>query len=72
MIEKVSATAEATALDAAELENFVNVVRRIRPRSPGIRLGGIDIFGSSTFLAGAAGGDHIVYLDFDQRYAGRL
>ena len=53
---------------ADEEENFVNVIGRIRPRSAGIRLGAIDIFGNSTFLNGSAGGDHIVYLDFDERY----
>jgi len=53
---------------SAELENFTDVVQRIRPRSAGIQVGDIDIYGDSTFLNGAAGGDHIVYLDFDQRY----
>jgi serine phosphatase RsbU (regulator of sigma subunit) len=51
-----------------ELENFIDVIQRIRPRSAAIRVGDIDIYGGSTFLNGAAGGDHIVYLDFDKRY----
>lgn len=51
-----------------EIENFVGIVRRIRPPSQPMRHGSIDVYGSSTFLNGAAGGDHIVYLDFDERY----
>jgi serine phosphatase RsbU (regulator of sigma subunit) len=51
-----------------EESNFVRAIGRIRPHTPGIRLGGIEIFGDSTFLNGSAGGDHLVYLDFEERY----
>ncbi len=51
-----------------EIDNFVEIVRRIRPPSQPVRHGTIDIYGDSTFLNGTAGGDHIVYLDFDERY----
>jgi serine phosphatase RsbU (regulator of sigma subunit) len=51
-----------------EVENFVSIVRRIRPPSQPARHGAIEVYGESTFLNGAAGGDHIVYLDFDERY----
>lgn len=51
-----------------EIENFVDIVRRIRPPSQPMPHGTIDVYGGSTFLNGAAGGDHIIYLDFDERY----
>lgn len=51
-----------------EVENFVSIVRRIRPPSQPARHGAIEVYGESTFLNGAAGGDHVVYLDFDERY----
>jgi serine phosphatase RsbU (regulator of sigma subunit) len=51
-----------------EIDNFVSIVRRIRPPSQPVRHGAIDVYGNSTFLNGAAGGDHIIYLDFDERY----
>jgi serine phosphatase RsbU (regulator of sigma subunit) len=51
-----------------EIENFVEIVRRIRPPSQPMPHGTIDVYGGSRFLNGAAGGDHIIYLDFDERY----
>ena len=51
-----------------EIENFVRTVRLIRPPNPGIKLGQVDIHGDSVFLNGAAGGDHIIYVDFERRY----
>jgi serine phosphatase RsbU (regulator of sigma subunit) len=51
-----------------ELDNFVNIFRRIRPPSPRISIGNIDIYGDTVFLNGSAGGDHIVYVDFQKRY----
>jgi len=51
-----------------ELENFVQIFQRIRPRWPGTSLGEVEIYGDSVFLNGSAGGDHLVYLQFDERY----
>jgi serine phosphatase RsbU (regulator of sigma subunit) len=51
-----------------EIENFVRILRLIRPPSLELKRGEVEIYGNSVFLNGAAGGDHIVYLDFDQRY----
>jgi serine phosphatase RsbU (regulator of sigma subunit) len=51
-----------------EIENFVEIVQRIRPPAQPSRHGSIEVFGKSIFLNGAAGGDHIIYLDFDERY----
>lgn len=52
----------------SELDNFVRIARLIRPRSPQLRIGGVDIYGDTVFLEGAAGGDHIAYVDFEGRY----
>jgi serine phosphatase RsbU (regulator of sigma subunit) len=51
-----------------EIENFLDVLSRIRPVSPDIEIGGIEIHGGSRYLSGAAGGDHIIYVDFNSRY----
>jgi serine phosphatase RsbU (regulator of sigma subunit) len=51
-----------------ELENFVQIFQRIRPRLPGITIGEVEIYGDSVFLNGSAGGDHLIYLQFDERY----
>lgn len=56
------------AVCCSELENFVRIVRLIRPRSPQQRIGGVDIYGDTVFLNRAAGGDHIAYVDFEARY----
>jgi len=51
-----------------EIENFVHVLRLIRPPRLELRHGAVEIYGDSVFLNGAAGGDHIIYVDFDRRY----
>jgi serine phosphatase RsbU (regulator of sigma subunit) len=52
-----------------ELDNFQDIARYIKPSSGEIpRLDGIDIYGESMPLNGIVGGDHILYLDFKQRY----
>jgi serine phosphatase RsbU (regulator of sigma subunit) len=51
-----------------EIENFVRTVRLIRPPNPGIRIGQVEVYGDSVFLNGAAGGDHIIYVEFERRY----
>jgi serine phosphatase RsbU (regulator of sigma subunit) len=55
-------------LCCTEIENFVRTVRLIRPPIPGIRIGQVEVYGDSVFLNGAAGGDHIIYVEFDRRY----
>lgn len=52
-----------------ELENFEQAALQIKP-SPGEipNLPGIEIAGYSSPLGGAIGGDHIIYIDFNQRY----
>jgi len=56
------------ALCCDEIENFVRIFKLIRPPHRGLRIGQIEVYGESTFLNGAAGGDHVVYLDFEHRY----
>lgn len=55
-------------LCCTEIENFVRTVRLIRPPNPGLQMGQVEVYGDSVFLNGAAGGDHIVYVEFDRRY----
>ena len=52
-----------------ELDNFQDIARYIKP-SPGEipSLEGVDIYGETLPLNGIVGGDHILYLDFKQRY----
>ena len=59
---------QSPAVCCTELENFVQIFQRIRPRWPGTRIGEVEIYGDSVFLNGSAGGDHLIYLDFDERY----
>lgn len=59
----------AAALLAKELENFQEIANQLIPE-PGEtpRLRGIDVWGGTRSLNGAVGGDHIVYVDFKQRF----
>ena len=52
-----------------ELENFQDIARHLLP-TPGEvpRLPGIDVWGGTRPLIGAVGGDHIIYVDFKQRF----
>jgi len=52
-----------------ELNNFQSIAENLVPQaedSP--KLENIDIYGESIHLAGDVGGDHIAYVDFNQRY----
>ncbi|MEN8222616.1 MAG: PP2C family protein-serine/threonine phosphatase [Acidobacteriota bacterium] len=52
-----------------ELENLNEIVGAIKPSSGEIPdLDKIEIFGGSVPLNGIAGGDHIIYIDFNKRY----
>lgn len=54
---------------AKELRNFQEIAHWLMP-DPGEvpRLAGIDVWGSTRALRGAVGGDHLIYVDFKQRY----
>jgi serine phosphatase RsbU (regulator of sigma subunit) len=54
---------------AEELENFQAIAVRLKPEPGEVpKLPGIDVFGATIPLAGAIGGDHIIYIDFKQRH----
>lgn len=65
-----------TADDAAalrhltrELENFTDIARDLLPKPGELpRLRGIDVYGGMLSLNGVVGGDHIIYVDFKQRF----
>lgn len=54
---------------AKELRNFEDIAHQIIP-DPGEvpRLDGIEVWGGTRPLSGAIGGDHLIYVDFKQRY----
>ena len=52
-----------------ELENFQDIAQHLLPQPGEVpRLPGIDVWGGTRPLTGAAGGDHIIYVDFKQRF----
>ncbi|MCP4897223.1 MAG: serine/threonine-protein phosphatase [bacterium] len=51
-----------------EIEAFVDGIAKIRPHHPVVRVGNVEIAGETRFLQKVAGGDHIVYVDFNRRY----
>ena len=60
---------DATKMLMGELNNFQDMARYIKPSSGEIpKLNGVDIYGDIIPLNGVIGGDHIIYVDFKQRY----
>src|SRR5687768_5116924 len=52
-----------------ELENFQDIARYLLPQPGEVpRLDGFDIWGGTRPLHGSVGGDHIIYVDFKQRF----
>jgi serine phosphatase RsbU (regulator of sigma subunit) len=52
-----------------ELENFECIAQYLLPRLGDLpRLQGIDVFGGTRALNGVIGGDHIIYVDFNQQF----
>lgn len=52
-----------------ELDNFQDIAKHLLPLPGEVpRLRGIDVWGGCMPLAGTVGGDHLVYLDFKQRF----
>ena len=52
-----------------ELNNFENIARYLMPQPGDLpRLRGMDIHGGTIPLNGLVGGDHIIYVDFKQRF----
>ena len=59
---------DSPSILASELDNLVDIFRRLRPPEAGLRHAGFELHGGSRYLNGTAGGDHLVYVDFDRRY----
>lgn len=59
----------ARELLASELLNFVEIAQQVKPH-PGLipRINNTDIAGGVLPLNGAVGGDHLIYMDFNERY----
>jgi serine phosphatase RsbU (regulator of sigma subunit) len=52
-----------------ELENFENIARYLLPQPGELpKLQGIDVYGATVALNGLVGGDHLIYVDFKQRF----
>jgi len=52
-----------------ELENFQDIAKYLLPQPGELpRLQGIDVCGKTLPLTGSVGGDHIIYVDFKQRF----
>jgi serine phosphatase RsbU (regulator of sigma subunit) len=52
-----------------ELANFEEIVKHLIPQPGDVpRLHGIDICGGTLTLHGSVGGDHLIYVDFKQRF----
>lgn len=54
---------------AQELRNFQEMAHWLMPEPGDVpRLAGIDVWGSTRAPRGTVGGDHLIYVDFKQRY----
>jgi serine phosphatase RsbU (regulator of sigma subunit) len=52
-----------------ELDNFEQIAQYLLPRPGDVpRLHGVDVFGGTVALNGTIGGDHLIYVDFKQRF----
>ena len=52
-----------------ELANFQDIAKYLLPQPGELpRLNGIDVCGKTLALNGVVGGDHIIYVDFKQRF----
>src|SRR5262245_44992301 len=52
-----------------ELDNFEQIAQFLLPQPGDLpRLQGVDVFGGTLALRGTIGGDHLIYVDFKQRF----
>ena len=51
-----------------ELENFEDIAKYLLQPGEVPRLQGLDVYGSTLALNGIVGGDHLIYVDFKQRF----
>src|SRR5215471_13919071 len=53
----------------SELANFEDIARYLSPQPGELpRVKGVDIYGGTRALNGVIGGDHLIYVDFKQRF----
>lgn len=63
----VTTAGDATRLEL-ELENFLDIFRRLQPHTAVVEHPGFTVASDSVFFNRVAGGDHVVHVDFDRRY----
>ena len=52
-----------------ELENFEEIAQHLIPKPGDVpQLRGVDVYGGTLALNGLIGGDHLIYVDFKQRF----
>lgn len=62
-------TAHLSEQLSGELDNFLEIAMLLLPQPGEVpRLNGIEVWGGTRALSGSVGGDHIIYVDFKQRF----
>ncbi|MEO2197806.1 MAG: hypothetical protein ABGY72_17190, partial [bacterium] len=62
-------TDDAAESLAKELQNFQEIANQLLPEPGDVpKVQGVDVWGGTRPLTGVVGGDHIIYVDFKQRY----
>jgi len=65
----MSDTQKLTQQLSRELANFEDIAKYLKPQAGEIpRLQGIDVYGGSLPFNGVIGGDHLIYVDYKQRF----
>src|SRR6266850_1536840 len=68
-VEMTNADEERLEQLSSEIKNFEDIATQLLPQPGEVpRLRGIDVWGGTFSLNGQVGGDHIIYVDFKQRF----
>jgi len=68
-MSSLAGTGELLQHLTGELNNFEQIAQYLLPQPGDLpRLQGVDVFGGTLALNGTIGGDHIIYVDFKQRF----
>lgn len=60
---------DQVVIPLGEMENFEEIVKHLIPQPGDVpRIDGIDIHGGTLAFTGQAGGDHLIFVDFKQRF----
>jgi serine phosphatase RsbU (regulator of sigma subunit) len=69
MMSSSGATVDLLRELTAELNNFEQIAQHLLPQPGDLpRLHGVDVYGGTLALSGTIGGDHLIYVDFKQRF----